>query len=227
MQTDCLFVLFLFYLLEVILVYISRIHQENPQQRLIEQAVSVIREGGLVVLPTDCAYVFACNIHDKSAMDRLRQIRNIDEKHLLTLICHDLANIGLYARVDNAQYRFLKSATPGPYTFILDASKELPRRIMSPKRKTIGVRIPDHLMLLTLLQAIDEPLLSSSLILPGQTEPMTDAEEIAETLGNRVDLIVESGVPATYVTTVLDLTTTEYQLIRQGAGDIEPLGLSN
>ena len=209
------------------MVYISRIHPENPQGRLIAQAVDIVRSGGLVVLPTDCAYVLACGIHDKSAMDRLRQIRHIDDKHLLTLICADLANIGLYAKVDNAQYRFLKAITPGSYTFILEASKELPRRIMCPRRKTIGVRIPDHVMLSALLEALGEPLISSSLILPGETEPLTEAEDILDSLGSRVDLVIESGSVSTEVTTVLDLTEHAYRLIRQGKGSVDHLELSD
>ena len=209
------------------MAHIFRIHQENPQARLIAQTVDLLRNGGLIVIPTDCAYVLACSIHEKSAMERLRQIRGIDDRHLLTLLCHDLSNIGLYAKVDNSQYRFLKAATPGPYTFILEATKELPRRVISPKRKTIGVRIPDHLTTLSLLAHMNEPLITSSMIPAGQTEPMTDAEDILMVLDSRIDAVIESGYMTTDVTTVLDLTEPVYRLIRQGKGAVDHLSLKD
>jgi tRNA threonylcarbamoyl adenosine modification protein (Sua5/YciO/YrdC/YwlC family) len=207
------------------MVRICHIHAQNPQQRLIDQAVDVLRDGGLVALPTDCCMVLACSVGDKAAMDRLRQVRAIDDKHLLTLICHNLSHLSLYARVNNAQYRFLKAATPGAYTFILEGSRELPRRILSPKRKTIGMRIPDHPVLIPLLETLGESVISSSLILPGEKEPLTDAEEIADRLGSRIDLVVTGGSVTTGVTTVLDLTSSPYQVVREGLGPLEPLGL--
>lgn len=202
------------------------IHPETPQLRLIKEAATILKDGGLAVLPTDCCDVLACAVGDKNAMERLRQVRAITDKHLLTLMCRDLSDLGSYAHVDNAQYRFLKAATPGAYTFILDASKELPRRILSPKRKTIGVRIPDSVLIDLLITELDEPLITSSLILPGETDPLTDLADIEDRAGKLVDVIIDNGTFKTSVTTVLDLTGNEITVVRAGAGELEPLGLS-
>ena len=194
------------------------IHPTHPQQRLIDQAVDIVRRGGLIVYPTDSCYALGCRIGDKDAMERMRAIRQLDSRHLFTLVCRDLSEIGRYARVDNRAYRLLKAATPGSYTFILQATREVPRRLLHPRRKTIGVRIPAHRVVHALLTELGEPLLSSTLILPGESSPLDDVDEIRAKLGKRVDLIVESGSCGTVPTTVVDLTTDVPVVTRQGKG---------
>ena len=201
------------------------IHPETPQPRLLQQAAEVIRKGGVVAMPTDSGYALVCHTGDKDALERLRRIRGVDERHHLTLMCRDLSALGQYARVDNACYRLLKAATPGSYTFILEGTKELPRRLLHPKRKTIGLRIPDHPVALALLDALGEPLLTSSLILPGQEAPLTDGWEIREELDRDLDLIMDGGYCGTEPTTVIDLTGPQPEILRQGRGPLAPLGL--
>jgi len=202
------------------------IHPENPQQRIIRQVVEVIRDGGVIVYPTDSCYALGCHLGDKDAMQRIRAIREVDEKHNFTLVCRDLSEIAHYAKVDNSQYRLLKANTPGSYTFLLQASREVPKRLQHPKRNTIGLRVPDHPVVQALLTELNEPLLSSTLILPGDEFPMTDPEEIRERIGNRVDLILDSGSCGVEMTTVIDLTESAPVLVRHGKGRLEPFGLS-
>lgn len=202
------------------------IHPETPQARLLQQAVAILRGGGVIALPTDSCYALACHTGDKEAMETLRRIRDVDDRHHLTLMCRDLSAIGQYARVDNACYRLLKAATPGSYTFILEGTKELPRRLLHPKRKTIGLRIPDHPVALALLDALGEPLLTSTLILPGQDLPLTDGWEIREHLERDLDLILDGGHCGPEPTTVIDLTGPQPEVLRQGRGPLAPLGLN-
>lgn len=201
------------------------IHPENPQQRLLSKAAEIVRDGGLIVIPTDSCYALACHIGDKGAMDRLREVRRMDERHHLTLMCRDLSEIAQYARVDNIQYRLLKAATPGSYTFILEGTKELPRRLLHPKRKTIGLRVPDHPVALALLEELNEPLLTTTLQLPGDEEPLTEGWEIRDRLEGEVDLILDGGHCGIEPTTVVDLTGSTPELIRTGRGPLEPFGL--
>ena len=201
------------------------LHPEQPQARLIRQAAEIIRAGGVVVLPTDSAYALACQVGDAALLERVRRIRGVDDRHQFTLLCRDLSEIGTYARVDNSQYRLLKATTPGPYTFILEGTKELPRRVLHPKRKTIGLRVPEHAVVSALLAELDGPMLSSTLILPGEDLPMTDAEEIRDRLGKLVDLVIEAGYCGPEATTVIDLTSGSPELIRAGRGPLEPFGL--
>ena len=201
------------------------VHPENPQMRLLKQAVSLLEKGGILAVPTDSSYAFVCHLDDKTAVDNLRRIRGVDDKHHLTLLCRDLSELASYARVDNAQYRLLKSATPGPYTFILEASKELPRRLSHPSRKTIGLRVPEHTALQALLTMHDGALLGTTLIAPGDTEPMNDANEIRERFEKLIAGVIDAGACALEPTTVIDLTGTEPQLIRQGGGELARLGL--
>jgi len=201
------------------------LHPEQPQARLIRQAVEIIRAGGVVVLPTDSAYALACQVGDAALLERVRRIRGVDDRHHFTLLCRDLSEIGTYARVDNSQYRLLKATTPGPYTFILEGTKELPRRVLHPKRKTIGLRVPEHAVVSALLAELDGPMLSSTLILAGEELPMTDAEEIRDRLGKLVDLVIEAGYCGPEATTVIDLTSGSPELIRAGRGPLEPFGL--
>lgn len=198
------------------------IHPVNPQRRLITQAVDILRTGGVIVYPTDSCYALGCHIGDKPAMQRMRWIRDIDERHHLTLMCRDLSEIGSYARVDNAVYRLLKQTTPGSYTFILQATRELPRRILHTNRKTIGVRIPDHPVAHALLDTLDEPLLSTTLILPGDNEPLNDPQDIRERLEHAVDLIIDSGSCGVEPTTVVDLTGASPVVVRSGRGPVAP-----
>lgn len=200
------------------------LHPEFPQPRLVRQAAEIIRGGGLVALPTDSAYALGCHIGDARAMERIRRIRGVDERHHFTLMCRDLSEIGTYARVDNVRYRLLKSTTPGSYTFILEGTKELPRRVLHPRRKTIGLRIPDHPLVQALLQELGEPLLTSTLLLPGEDLPLCDAELIRARLEKSVDLVLECGACGPEATTVVDLTEAEPQLIRAGRGDPAPFG---
>lgn len=204
--------------------YVS-IHPENPQPRLLAQAAEIVRDGGLIVVPTDSCYALGCHLGDKAAMDRIRQIRQVDERHHLTLMCRDLSEIALYARVDNVQYRLLKATTPGSYTFILEGTKELPRRLLHPKRKTIGLRVPSHPVAMALLEELNEPLLTSTLLLPGDEEPMTEGWEIRDRLEDEVDLILDGGHCGTEPTTVVDLTGGTPVLVRAGRGPLEPFGL--
>lgn len=201
------------------------IHLENPQPRLIKQAADMVRKGAVIVYPTDSGYALGCHLGDKDAVMRIRKIRGVDDKHHMTLVCRDLSEISHYARVDNLQFRLLKSNTPGSYTFILDATKEVPRRLQHPKRSTIGLRIPDHPVALALLQELGEPLLSSSLILPGEEMTMHDAEEINDVLANQVDLVIDGGPVGLEPTTVIDLTSATPILIRRGKGDITPFSI--
>ena len=201
------------------------VHPEQPQPRLIRQAAEILRAGGIVAFPTDAAYCLGCRIGDADAVARIRAIRAVDERHHFTLMCRDLSEIATYARVDNTQFRLLKATTPGSYTFILEATKELPRRILHPKRKTIGLRIPAHPLPLALLDALDEPMLTSSLILPGEERPLNDAEEIRERLERRIELVIEAGACGLEMTTMVDLTGPAPVLLRAGRGALEPLGL--
>jgi tRNA threonylcarbamoyl adenosine modification protein (Sua5/YciO/YrdC/YwlC family) len=201
------------------------VHPDAPQPRLIHQAAEIIRKGGLVALPTDSAYALAGHTGDATLLERIRRIRGVDERHHFTLMCRDLSEIATYARVDNSQYRLLKATTPGPYTFILEGTRELPRRVLHPKRKTIGLRVPDHPVVGALLAELGEPLLTSTLLLPGEELPLTDPEEIRDRLGKQVELVVEAGVCGPEATTVLDLTSGAPQLVRVGRGDLAPFGL--
>lgn len=202
-----------------------QIHPENPQLRLIRQAAQIIHGGGIVALPTDSCYALVCHLDDKAAVERLRRVRQIDDKHHLTLLCRDLAEIGQYARVDNRQFRQLKNATPGPYTVILEATKEVPRRLSHPSRKTIGLRVPENRIAQALLEELQQPLLGTTLILPGADLPLSDAEEIRDELDKQIDLIIDGGACSLEPTTVIDLTGDEPILIRQGRGDLRVFGL--
>ena len=205
------------------------VHPENPQQRLLKQAVALLAKGGIVAVPTDSSYALACHLDDKAAVDTLRRIRRVDERHHLTLLCRDLAELSSYARVDNRQYRLLKAATPGPYTFILEATKEVPRRVSHPQRKTIGLRVPAHRVLDELLALHGGPLLATTLIPPGETEPLNDAAEIRERFEHELAAVIDAGACPSEPTTVVDLvpmgTGGEPELIRQGRGQLGPLGL--
>ena len=200
------------------------IHPENPQERLVKQAAEIVRQGGVIVYPTDSCYALGCQMGNKEAMERILAIRKIDLKHHLTLMCADLSELGTYAKVDNSQFRQLKAATPGAYTFILPATKEVPNRTLHPKRKTIGLRVPDNKIALALLAELGEPMLSCTLMLPEETEPQTDPYEIRNLLEHAVDLIIDGGWCGTEPTTVIDMTNGA-ELIRQGAGDTSVFGL--
>ncbi|MBW3508050.1 L-threonylcarbamoyladenylate synthase [Janthinobacterium sp. NKUCC06_STL] len=202
-----------------------QIHPDNPQLRLIKQAAQIIQSGGVVALPTDSCYALVCQLDDKGAVERLRRIRGIDEKHHLTLLCRDLSELGVYARVDNRQFRLLKAATPGAYTFILEATKEVPRRLSHPSRKTIGLRVPQHRIVQCLLEELGQPLLGATLTLPGDEDSLTDADTIRERLEKLVDLIIDGGVCAHGPSTVIDLTGPEPEVVRVGRGDPAVLGL--
>jgi len=204
---------------------VVNIHPENPQTRLLTQAVEFIRQGAIVALPTDSCYALGCHLGDKEALDRIRAIRQIDDRHHLTLMVRDLSQIATYARVDNAQYRMLKAATPGSYVFILEGSKELPRRVMHPKRKTIGLRIPEHPVALALLEELGEPLLTCTLQLPGDEAPLTEGWEIQDRLDDHIEWILDAGYCGTEPTTVIDLTGPSPELVRAGRGPLEPFGL--
>lgn len=201
------------------------IHPQNPQVRLIRRAVEIIRTGGIVVYPTDSCYALGCHIGDKQAMERIRTIRGVDERHHFALVCRDLSELATYARVDNRQFRLLKAMTPGSYVFILEATRELPKRLQHPKRRTIGLRIPDHPVVAALLTELGEPILSSTLLLPGDELPHTDADEIRELLEHQVDLILDGGSCGIEPTTVVDLTGPEPVVTRKGKGSLGPLGL--
>ncbi|MFZ9406807.1 MAG: L-threonylcarbamoyladenylate synthase [Burkholderiaceae bacterium] len=197
------------------------IHPTHPQRRLVQQAQTLLKSGGLIVMPTDACPVLACSMGDKSAVDRLRALRGIDDRHLLTLLCRDLAEVGTYAQIDNRQYRFLKEWTPGAYTFILPATREVPRRLWHPSRKTVGLRVPDHAVALALLEAHGEPLIGSSLILAGEDDPLTDPDDIMDRLGGRIDLVLDAPSAGIEPTTVIDMTSDTPQVVREGRGPIE------
>lgn len=202
------------------------IHPTHPQPRLIRQAADIIRAGGVVVYPTDSCYALGCHIGDKAAAERLRRIREVDDNHHFTLVCRDLSEIANFAKVDNAQYRLLKAATPGAYTFILEASREVPRRLAHPRRRTIGLRVPAHVIAQALLAELGEPLLSTTLLLPGVDEPLSDAEDIRARLERVVELVIDGGSCGLKPTSVIDMTQGEPVLVRAGAGSPEALGLS-
>lgn len=202
-----------------------QVHPENPQLRLIKQAAQIIHGGGIVALPTDSCYALVCHLDDKAAVEKLRRIRGIDERHHLTLLCRDLSEISTYARVDNKQFRLLKAVTPGAYTFILEATREVPRRLSHPSRKTIGLRVPQNPIVEMLLAELGQPLLGTTLILPGDEEPLTDPDLVLERLGKQVELVIDGGACRLEPTTVVDLTGPEPELIRQGCGDCAALGL--
>ena len=205
------------------------LHPDNPQPRLLKQAVAILAGGGVVAVPTDSSYAIACHLDDKAAADRLRQIRRVDEKHHLTLLCRDLSELANYARVDNRQYRLLKSVTPGPFTFILEATREVPRRVSHPQRKTIGLRVPEHKALQALLEAHGAPLLATTLIDPKETEPLNDPHDIRERFQHQLAAVIGAGPCADQPTTVIDLTPMgeggDAVLVRQGRGDASLLGL--
>ena len=195
------------------------IHPENPQVRLIRQAVEIVRGGGVIVYPTDSAYAIACAVEHKDGLERIRRIRQVDRGHHFTLVCRDLSELATYARVDNAVFRLLKAHTPGPFTFILDATREVPRRLMHPRRRSIGLRVPEHPIASALLEGLDAPLMSSTLILPGDDAPLTDPWDIREQLEHLVDLVIDGGFCGLEATTVVDLTEAPPRITRQGRGD--------
>jgi len=197
------------------------IHPLNPQPRLINQAVDVINQGGVIAYPTDSSYAFGCHIGDKNAMERIRRIRRVDAKHNFALVCRDLTDISTYSRVDNTTYRLLKSLTPGPYTFLLKATSEVPRRLQNPRRKTIGIRVPDNAIAQSLLETLGRPLMSSTLILPDDDMPLNDAEDIRERLDSQLDLIIDGGSCPAEPTTVLGIDDDGVTLIRKGGGDTD------
>ena len=201
------------------------VHPDNPQIRLLRQAAQILHDGGLAAVPTDSSYAFVCHLDDKDAVEKLRRVRGVDDKHHLTLLCRDLSELANYARVDNRQYRMLKMATPGPFTFILDATKEVPRRVSHPSRRTIGLRVPDHKVLQCLLEELGQPLLATTLIPPGETAPMNDPDEIRARFEKSIQAIVCAGACPMQPTTVIDLSGDEPVLVREGRGDPALLGL--
>ena len=205
------------------------VHPDNPQPRLLKQGVALLNKGGILAIPTDSSYALVCHLDDRNAADRLRRIRQVNDKHHLTLLCRDLSELSNYAMVDNRQYRLMKLATPGPYTFILDATKEVPRRVSHPSRKTIGLRVPDRKGTQLLLELLGAPLLAATLIAPGETLPMNDPEAIRERFEHDIDAIVDAGACPMEPTTVLDLTPMasggDAVLVRQGAGSLQTIGL--
>ncbi len=201
------------------------VHPQNPQKRLLALAAQRLREGAVIAWPTDSCYALGCHLDDRDAAERLRRIRDFDRHHQFTLVCRDLSEIATYARVDNQQFRLLKSLTPGPYTFILDATKELPKRIAHEKRKTVGIRVPEHAVAQALLETLGEPLISCTLQFPDADGPVSDPQEVRQRLAREVDLVLDAGNCGTDPTTVLDLTGGGVQLMRQGKGDVSRLGL--
>ncbi len=205
------------------------VHPHNPQARLLKQAAALLTQGQLLAIPTDSSYALVCHLDDKAAADRLRRVRGVDDKHLLTLLCQDLSELASYAKVDNRQFRLLKQATPGPYTFVLEASKEVPRRLSHPQRKTIGLRVPEHAVVRELLQLHGAPLLASTLILPGDDGPLNDAQEIRQRLERDLGAVIDAGAVPAQPTTVLDLTRMEGggepEVLRAGQGDLQQLGI--
>ncbi|MDQ6618868.1 MAG: L-threonylcarbamoyladenylate synthase [Pseudomonadota bacterium] len=202
------------------------IHPVNPQARLIRQAAAIVRDGGVIAYPTDSSYALGCHLDDAGAARRLREIRAIDDRHHLTLVCRDLAEIGRYARIDTWQFRILKHGTPGSFTFILPATREVPRRLQHPKRSTVGVRVPDHPIVRALLSELGEPILSSTLMLPGATEPLNDAAVIRDEIGDALDIIIDGGACSLEPTTVVDLAVDPPVITRVGRGDVTRLGLA-
>ncbi|MBX2870279.1 MAG: threonylcarbamoyl-AMP synthase [Acidiferrobacterales bacterium] len=198
-----------------------QIHPDNPQRRLIHQSVEILRRGGVIAYPTDSSYALGCTIGNKDAMERIRRIRDVDADHNFTLVCRDLSELSVYAKVDNDMYRLLKRFTPGPYTFILAATREVPRRLQHPKRKTIGLRVPDFPIVGALLSELNEPLMSSTLIMPGESLPLNDAEEIREVLEHHVDMVIDGGPCDLAPTTVVDLVEGIPTVMRLGKGDAE------
>ncbi|WP_019529993.1 L-threonylcarbamoyladenylate synthase [Dasania marina] len=198
-----------------------QIHPENPQKRLITQAADIIRSGGVVVYPTDSGYALGCQLEQKNALERIRRIRRLDEKHNFTLMCRDLSELSLYARVDNVAFRAVKNHTPGPYTFILKATSEVPRRLMQSKRKTIGLRVPANPIALALLNELNQPMMSVTMILPGETLPLTDPYDIRQTLEHELDLVIDGGYCGMAATSVIDMSEEEWQILRRGQGDVE------
>ena len=201
------------------------INADNPQARLIKHSVEILREGGVIAYPTDSSYALGCMLGFKDAQDRIRQIRGVDDSHLFTVICRNLAELSVYAQVGNSQFRLLKANTPGAYTFVLKATRELPRRLQHPKRNEVGIRVPNHAVTQALLDALGEPLLSMTLQLPNENEPLNEAWQIREQLEHSVDLVIDSDISHAGLTTVIDLTEAAPLLIRQGVGDVAPFGL--
>jgi tRNA threonylcarbamoyl adenosine modification protein (Sua5/YciO/YrdC/YwlC family) len=197
-----------------------QVHPDNPQARLIQQAVAIVRRGGVIAYPTDSAYALGCQLGDKAALERIRRIRKLDDHHNFTLVCRDLSELGTYARVDNGAYRLIRNHTPGPYTFILKATEEVPRRLLHPKRRTIGLRVPENPIALALLESLGEPLMSVTLLLPGEELPMTDPELIRERLEHDLDLVIDGGACNTELTSVIDLADDIPNVIRIGRGDV-------
>jgi tRNA threonylcarbamoyl adenosine modification protein (Sua5/YciO/YrdC/YwlC family) len=202
------------------------IHPDNPQPRLLKQAAQILHQGGIAAVPTDSSYALVCHLDDKDAAARLRQLRQVDDRHHLTLLCRDLSELASYARVDNQQYRLLKSSTPGPFTFILEATKEVPRRLSHPSRRTIGLRVPDHRVTQALLAILGQPLLATTLIAPGESEPMNDPQLIRERFQKLLQAVLDAGACPMQPTTVVDLSTDPPQVLREGSGDVARLGLS-
>ncbi len=198
-----------------------RIHPDDPQMRLIHQAAEIVNSGGVIAYPTDSAYALGCHIGDKRALERIRQIRRLDKHHNFTLVCRDLADLGTYAKVNNSAYRLIRAATPGPFTFILPATREVPRRLVHPKRKTIGLRVPDNAICAALLGSLGEPLMSATLIMPGDDYPMTDPEEIRDRLEQQLDLVIDGGFCGLEPTTVINLETDVPVVMRSGRGDAD------
>ena len=201
------------------------VHPDNPHPRLLKQAVALLEKGGVLAVPTDSSYALVCHLDDKAAADQLRRIRGVDGKHHLTLLCRDLSELANYARVDNAQFRLVKAATPGPYTFILEASKEVPRRLSHPSRKTIGLRVPEHKTLQDLLALLGAPLLATTLIPPGETDALNDPQDIRERFEHQLAGVIDAGACALEPTTVVDLSNGDIELVRQGGGSLARLGL--
>jgi tRNA threonylcarbamoyl adenosine modification protein (Sua5/YciO/YrdC/YwlC family) len=201
------------------------VHPQNPQVRLIRQAAQIIQSGGIVAAPTDSAYALVCRLDDKAAVEKLRRIRGVDEKHHLTLLVRDLSEIATYARVDNRQYRQLKAVTPGPYTMILEATKEVPRRLSHPSRKTIGIRVPENAILLALLDELGEPLIGTTLQLPGDDQMLSDPDEVRARLDRQIELVIDGGAGTLEPTTIIDLTGPDAELVRAGRGDPAAFGL--
>ncbi|MGZ5029704.1 MAG: L-threonylcarbamoyladenylate synthase [Methylobacter sp.] len=194
------------------------IHPESPQLRLIQRAVEVLRNGGVIVYPTDSSYAIACHIGDKQALDKIRRIRQLDDKHNFTLVCKDLAQVSTFTKISNNAYRLIKALTPGPFTFILDATREVPRRLQHPKKKTVGIRVPDHPVAQLLVQELGEPLFSSTLMLPGEDEALTDPYEIKDKLDHELDLVIDSGIIPFEQTTIIEFSNGAGEIIRQGKG---------
>jgi tRNA threonylcarbamoyl adenosine modification protein (Sua5/YciO/YrdC/YwlC family) len=202
------------------------VHPDNPQPRLLKQAAQILHQGGVAAIPTDSSYALVCHLDDKAAAESLRRIRQVDDKHHLTLLCRDLSELANHARVDNRQYRLLKLATPGPFTFILEATKEVPRRVSHPSRRTIGLRVPEHKVAQALLEELGQPLLATTLIMPGETEPLNDPQEIRERLQRQIQAVIAAQACPMEPTTVIDLTDADPRIVRLGRGDPQRLGLA-